>query len=197
MKNLKALTLVFLTTLLLTGCFEDNDDNTISANEISDFVWKGMNVFYLYKDNIPVLANDRFSSNEEYASYLNDYAAPEDLFESLIYQRETVDKYSWIVDDYIALEQFFSGVSTSNGMEFQLFLEPNTNTQVMGIVRLVLPNSDADMKGIKFRSYNTATSRFAVSLSALGRSLLSSACDRKSHTERRASSKLPRTNCRA
>jgi len=149
MKNLKTLTLVFLTTLLLTGCFEDNDDNTISANEISDFVWKGMNVFYLYKDNIPDLANDRFSSNEEYASYLNDYATPEDLFESLIYQRQNVDKYSWIVDDYIALEQLFSGVSTSNGMEFQLFLEPNTNTQVMGIVRLVLPNSDADIKGVK------------------------------------------------
>ena len=106
MKNLKALTLVFLTTLLLTGCFEDNDDNTISANEISDFVWKGMNVFYLYKDNIPNLANDRFSNNEQYASYLNEFSAPEDLFESLIYQRETVDKYSWIVDDYIALEQF-------------------------------------------------------------------------------------------
>lgn len=149
MKNLKSLTLVFLTTLLLTGCFEDNDDNTISANEISDFVWKGMNVFYLYKDNIPDLENDRFSSNEQYASYLNDYATPEDLFESLIYQRQNVDKYSWIVDDYIALEQLFSGVSTSNGMEFQLFLEPNTTTQVMGIVRLVLPNSDADMKGVK------------------------------------------------
>ena len=71
------------------------------------------------------------------------------MFESFIYQRETVDKYSWIVDDYIALEQLFSGVSTSNGMEFQLFLEPNTTTQVMGIVRLVLPNSDADIKGVK------------------------------------------------
>jgi len=149
MKNLKALILVFLTTLLFTGCFEDQDDNTISANEISDFVWKGMNVFYLYKDNIPNLANDRFSNNEQYASYLNEFSAPEDLFESLIYQRETVDKYSWIVDDYIALEQLFSGVSTSNGMEFQLFLEPNTTTQVMGIVRLVLPNSDADIKGVK------------------------------------------------
>ena len=149
MKNLKALTLVFLTTLLLTGCFEDNDDNTISANEISDFVWKGMNVFYLYKDNIPDLANDRFSSDEKYASYLNDYATPEDLFENLIYQRQNVDRHSWIVNDYITLEQFFSGVSKSNGMEFKIFLQPNTTTQVMGIVRLVLPNSDADIKGIK------------------------------------------------
>lgn len=149
MKNFKALILVLLTTLLLTGCFEDNDDTTISANEISDFVWKGMNYFYLYKDNIPDLANDRFSSNEEYANYLNEYATPEDLFESLIYQRQNVDRHSWIVNDYIALEQFFSGVSTSNGMEFKIFLEPNTTSQLMAIVKLVLPNSDADNKGIK------------------------------------------------
>ncbi len=149
MKNLKAIILIFFSTLLLISCFEDNDDNTVSGNEISDFVWKGMNIFYLYKDNIPDLANDRFSNNEQYVNYLNNYDTPEDLFESLIYQRETVDKYSWIVDDYIALEQMFSGITTSNGMEFQLFLEPNSNTMVMGVVRLVLPNSDADNKGVK------------------------------------------------
>ena len=149
MKILKALIILFVVSFLTTSCFEDNDDNQISANEINDFVWKGMNAFYLYKDNIPNLANDRFSTNEQYASYLNDYSTPEDLFESLIYQRQTVDKYSWIVDDYIALEQLFSGVSTSNGMEYQLFLQPNSSTDVFGIVRLVLPNSDADNKGIK------------------------------------------------
>jgi carboxyl-terminal processing protease len=149
MKNIKSLIILFIGATVLTSCFKDNDDNQVSANEINDFVWKGMNLFYLYKDNIPNLANNRFSSNEQYANYLNDYSTPEDLFESLIYQRETVDKYSWIVDDYIALEQYFSGVSTSNGMEFQLFLQPNSSTQIFGIVRLVLPNSDADAKGVK------------------------------------------------
>ncbi|MFH6769821.1 S41 family peptidase [Gaetbulibacter aquiaggeris] len=149
MKILKHLVIVFIAALSITSCFEDNDDNTISANEISDFVWKGMNVFYLYKDNIPNLANDRFSSNEEYANYLNDYAAPEDLFESLIYQRQDVDRHSWIVNDYIALEQFLSGVFKSNGLEYKIFLEPNSTNQLMAIVRLVLPNSDADIKGIK------------------------------------------------
>ncbi|MGZ0016539.1 S41 family peptidase [Yeosuana sp. AK3] len=149
MKNFKALILVFIASILLISCFEDNDDNQISANEINDFVWKGMNLFYLYKDNIPNLANDRFSSDAQYADYLNGFSGPEELFESLIYQRETVDKYSWIVDDFIALEQLFSGVSTSNGMEFQLFLQPNSSTQVFGIVRLVLPNSDAELKGVK------------------------------------------------
>lgn len=149
MKNLKSLIIVLFGAVLLTSCFKDNDDSQVSANQINDFVWKGMNIFYLYKDNIPNLANDRFSSNDQYANYLNDYSTPEDLFESLIYQRQTVDKYSWIVDDYIALEQYFSGISTSNGMEFQLFLQPNSTSQIFGVVRLVLPNSDADNKGVK------------------------------------------------
>ena len=64
--------------------FDDADDNTISASEINDFVWKGMNTVYLYKSNTPDLANDRFSSTEEYADYLNSYSTPENLFESLI-----------------------------------------------------------------------------------------------------------------
>ena len=168
---MKIKTLILLSTLSIlfsTSCFEDRDDNGVYANEINDFVWKGMNAVYLYKSNIPDLADERFSSNEEYGAYLNSFETPESLFESLIYQRETVDKYSWIVDDYIALEQLFSGVSTSNGMEFQLFLEPNTNTQVMGIVRLVLPNSDADMKGIKRGDiFNTINSDFLHNVAVL------------------------------
>jgi C-terminal processing protease CtpA/Prc len=149
MKKFKLIALALVVSISFYSCFEDNDDNVVSANEINDFVWKGMNVFYLYKDNIPNLANDRFSSNDQYANYLNDYSSPENLFESLIYQRSSVDKYSWIVDDYIALEQLFSGVSTSNGLEYRLFLQPNSTSQMVGIVRLVLPGSDADNKGVK------------------------------------------------
>lgn len=149
MKLIKNLIIVFTLSFLTTSCFEDNDDNRVNASEINDFVWKGMNIFYLYKDEIPNLANNRFSSDENYAEYLSNFSSPEDLFESLIYNRENVDKYSWIVDDYIALEQFFSGVSTSNGMEFSLFLQPNSNSKLIGIVRLVLNGSDAENKGLK------------------------------------------------
>ena len=144
---------IILAVLLLgltTSCFnDDRDDNVILADEINDFVWKGMNAVYLYKDNIPNLADNRFSSNQEYDNYLNSFSAPEDLFESLIYQRETVDRFSWIVDDYIALEQFLSGVFTTNGMEFSLFFAPNSNTEVFGVIRLVLPNSEADNNNLK------------------------------------------------
>jgi C-terminal processing protease CtpA/Prc len=108
-----------------------------------------MNAVYLYKDNIPDLANDRFSSNQEYANYLNSFSTPEDLFESVIHQRQTVDKYSWIVDDYIALEQLFSGIVTSNGMEFGLRRVPGSNTAVFGYVRYILPNTDAESQGLQ------------------------------------------------
>ena len=150
MKILKTLALMIVVCGLATSCFnDDRDDNLILASEINDFVWKGMNVVYLYKDNIPDLDDNRFSSDQEYADYLNGFSTPEDLFESLIYQRETVDRFSWIVDDYIALEQLLSGVTTSNGMEFSLFFAPNSSTEVFGAIRLVLPNSEADNNNLQ------------------------------------------------
>ena len=149
MKTLKALILLIAVSFIMTSCFEDNDDNSISASSINDFVWKGMNSFYLYKDDVPNLANDRFPNNADYADYLNTFSQPEDLFESLIHQRATVDRFSWIVDDYIALEQFFSGISTSNGMEYNLFSYPDNSDNVFGVVTYVLPNTSAKTQNLK------------------------------------------------
>ena len=108
-----------------------------------------MNASYLYKQNINDLANNRFSSSEEYADYLNLFDSPETIFESLIYQRETIDKFSFIVDDYIALQQYFNGISNSNGMEYGLRYVPGSNNDVYGYVRYVHPNSNADENNIK------------------------------------------------
>ncbi len=149
MRILKIYFIAFLVFGLTTGCYEDRDDNAVTANEISDFVWKGMNAFYLYKDFKPDLANDRFSSNEEYASYLSSYPSPEALFDDLVYQRQTVDRFSVLVDDYIALEQLFSGVTKNNGMEFGLFRFNAADTDLYGFVRYVLPNTSAESSGIQ------------------------------------------------
>ena len=143
MKIFRILLLVIITGGFTVSCFDDGDDNTISASEINDFVWKGMNAVYLYKDNIPNLANDRFTSNQEYADYLNSFITPESLFESLIYQRPTVDRFSWIVDDYIALEQSFSGISKRSGYAFNIYSVPGSATDIFGVIRIVLPNSNA------------------------------------------------------
>lgn len=147
--RLLKLSLLLLVAISFTSCFEDRDDNAISASEINDFVWKGMNVVYLYKDEIPDLANDRFSSNEEYGNYLNSFTTPETLFESLIYERETVDRFSVIIPNYIEFEQLLAGTSRSNGLEFNFYLEPGSTTEVFGIIRLVLNNSVASGLGLE------------------------------------------------
>lgn len=134
--------------MLFTSCFEDNDDNGALASEITDFVWKGMNASYLYKQEISDLDNNRFDDPEEYASYLNSYNSPENLFESLIYERDNIDKFSLIVDNYIELEQYLSGVSLSNGLNFGLVYLPNSTNEIFGYVRYVDNGSEADLANI-------------------------------------------------
>src|SRR5690606_17622581 len=171
MKILKITILTFLAFSLTTSCFEDQDDNPISAIAIKDFVWKGMNGVYLYKDEIEDLANDRFASDDGYTTYLNDFSSPEELFESLIYQRQIVDRFSVIVDDYIALGQLFNGVTKNNGMKFGLVRFSGSDA-LFGYVRYVLPNTDAQSKGVQRGMLFTAVNGIPLNLNNY-RSLLS------------------------
>jgi C-terminal processing protease CtpA/Prc len=149
MKILKPLILLFIISSIASSCFEDRDDNGIFASEINDFVWKGMNAFYLYKDEIPNLANDRFSSDEEYGTYLNTFSAPEELFESLIYQRSTIDQFSWITDDYIANDQLLNGITLTNGMNYGVSRFTPGGSDVYCIVNYVVPNKSAADEGVQ------------------------------------------------
>ena len=150
--------LIAAISLVNFSCFEDDDDLGAYTSEINDFVWKGMNAAYLYKQEIFDLSNNRFDSSDEYANYLNNFESPEILFESLIYERESIDKFSVIVDNYIELEQFFNGSSVSNGMEYGLSYIPNSSNEIFGFVRYVHPGSNADINNIKrgdvFRGVN-------------------------------------------
>lgn len=147
--QLLKISLLLILTLSLTSCFEDRDDTLISASEINDFVWKGMNAVYLYKEEIPNLANDRFSSNEDYANYLNGFSDPQDLFNSVIFEPTTVDRFSRLLTNYIEFEQLLAGTSKSNGLEFNFYLEPGSTTEVFGIIRLVINNSVSDGLGLQ------------------------------------------------
>ena len=139
--------LIALLVFLISGCHEDIDDNidTASDAEISDFVWKGMNVFYLYKSDIPDLADDRFSSDQQYTDYLNSFDSPEALFNSVL---RDDDEFSIIVDDFRALEQSIDGVTLDSGMRFGLALIESTG-EVLGFVRYVVNGSPADQQGVE------------------------------------------------
>lgn len=126
-----------------SSCFEDGDDNVTTGISIKDFVWKAMNVVYLYKSNVNDLSNDRFATNADYQNYLESNETPEALFEALIYDRENVDRFSFITSNYFELEQQLSGVTLNNGAEFNFYLVPESTTSVFGVVRLVHPNTSA------------------------------------------------------
>lgn len=147
MKTVNILSLLVL-SLFLSSCFSDVDDNPTDQNKIKDFVYRGLNIVYLYKDDVPDLLENK-NQKSNYNSYLDGFSTPEDLFYSLIYKRETVDKFSWITDDYIALESYFQGESLSNGLEFGLVKASETGNSIFGYVRYVLPNSPADQAGLK------------------------------------------------
>ena len=143
------------------GCFKDNDDNATGSSSVKDFVWKAMNSVYLYNANVPELADDRFITDSDYNNYLDGYSSPETLFESLVYDQENVDRFSIITSNYFELEQSLSGVAKRSGAEFNFYLVPGSTTEVFGIVRLILPNSNASQtslaRGQVFNKVNGTT----------------------------------------
>ena len=154
MKKNLLFAILFVGFLSVISC--DNSDDpivdppqNIELREIHDFIWRGMNLWYLWQGDVPNLADEKRSDIDEYKRYLAAQQGEEDFFESLIYRRASVDKWSWIVDDYIALENQFAGISKSNGVDFGLSLYSNGSPEVFGYVRYILPNSDASGKDIK------------------------------------------------
>jgi len=140
--------LICFVSLSIVSCFEDQDDNIVasSTNEINDFIWRGLNYFYLYKADTPELADDAFASETEYQDFLNSFDTPESFFNFL---KSGQDEFSILVDDYVALENELAGVTLSNGMEFGLVYYPDGSANIYGYVRYVMPNSDASDKGIQ------------------------------------------------
>ncbi len=148
-----------LWSLTLTRCKKEEtyqiDAQTL---EINDFVWKAMNALYLWKDEVPDLSDTKFKNQSELNRFLENYDNPGDLFEHLIYKRDEFDRWSWIVDDYIALMQMFQGVRKSTGMRIGLVYEPGSSTYIFAYVKYIIPDSEASHHGVQrgylFRKIN-------------------------------------------
>ncbi len=137
-----------MVSVLFVSCFEDADDNFQPAEtiDIQNFIYRGLNYFYLYKADTPELANDAFSGQDELNDFLNNYETPEALFD---YLKSPQDRFSNLYSDYTVIENALSGISLSNGMEFGLVYYPDDSRNVFGYVRYVLPNTDAEAQGLK------------------------------------------------
>lgn len=158
MIRLKSLiTFLFISTFLFTSCKDDTDEIRIelpsdidfSQVEIQDFIWQGLNLWYFWKADVPKLDDSRIEDPQEYFDLLSSFDQPGEFFEDLIYEPENVDVFSWIVDDYVVLLNSFSGISKSTGAIFWFSRLSGSETDLVGYVKYVLPNTEAANKNIK------------------------------------------------
>ncbi|WP_162126069.1 S41 family peptidase [Flavobacterium phycosphaerae] len=147
MKNfVKLLLLLFLLAFPL-AC-EDMDDHPVPSNlQVNDFVWKGMNLYYLWQADVPDLVDTKDDNESQYFDFLDSFASPVDLFNHLRTDNVT-DRFSVIYSDYTVLEGTLSGTTLNNGMDFGL-KHVNATTDVFGWVRYIIPGSDAATKDIQ------------------------------------------------
>lgn len=144
----KFLLLSLISLFVFQGC-QDNDDIAAPISlEVQDFVWKGMNQYYLWQADVPNLSDDRFASQDQLNVFLSGYPDPENLFTALRVN-SSIDRFSWIVKDYLVLEGQLQGITKNNGVEYGLVYKPGSTTDVFGYVRYILPNSDASTKDIR------------------------------------------------
>ena len=156
MKKTFQFTLLLLTAVFTFQSCQDNDDVAPTSNlEVQDFIWKGLNQYYLWQADVPNLADDRFANQAALNTFLSGYPEPETLFDALRVD-ESIDRFSWIVDDYLELEGQLQGTSKNNGVEFGLSYMPGSTTEIFGYVKYIIANSDAANKNIKRGDFFTA-----------------------------------------
>ena len=150
MKLYKTLLIVFLAIATISCSDKENIPTDI---QVQNFVWKGLNAYYLWQKDVPDLSDRRFNNNQELFGYLDNYNNPENLFYNLLhipseYPKDPNRTYSWIVDDYIALEQSFEGTRQTTGIKLKGADYADGSGNYYVYVYDVVKNSDAETKGI-------------------------------------------------
>ena len=135
------------TIYLLQSCEKHEDYNVPDNLRINDFVWKGLNLYYLWQPFVPYLDDERFGSQQELNGFLSGYSDPAVLFNNLLID-ESLDRFSVIFSNYNTLEGLLSGTTKNNGVDYGLRYKSGSNTEIFGWVRYILPNSDASGKDI-------------------------------------------------
>ncbi len=175
MKKYPKFLLLFIAMgLFLTSC--SNDDNILPDIEpetenpetenpktatdypVQNFMWQAMNLFYFWQAEVPNLADTKFSDIEDpdYITFLASEENPTDFFyNDLTYQHRqsvgnaaAIDRFSVVNENYKDLVNALQGISQSNGLEFNLYLDDD-GVGVYGIVTYIMLDSDASTKEIK------------------------------------------------
>jgi len=165
MKKIVLTTVSLITLLLFISCDKNADDPKEPVvqlnNQINDFVWRAMNKHYYWQEDMVNLADTKNDITNDYNTYLNGFSDPESLFESLLFQQGTTDRFSWFIDDYRVSDASSRGVNDAFGFEFGLTRVSSTSNDIIGFVTYVVPNTPASEAGLKrgdvFNVFNDVT----------------------------------------
>lgn len=130
--------LLLLVSLQCTKAYEEPTEL-----EIHNFVWKGLNAYYLHQDAVLDLSDRRFTSDEQLNSFLSSFTDYNSLFNSLLIPN---DFTSEIVEDFTITTE--NNELFTSGLEYGIIEDPVNIGNVIGFITVVLPNSNASTKNI-------------------------------------------------
>lgn len=107
-------------------------------NIVTQFVYDGMSLYYLWSNEI-INKKPTVDDNN-----------PEEYFYSILNSTDTQNRWSWITDDVESLMAGFVGESTDafGFQPYPLYYQSGSN-RIVGFVRYVYPNTPADKAGLK------------------------------------------------
>jgi C-terminal processing protease CtpA/Prc len=150
--KLKYVLLTLLVGLVFTSCSKDSDSNetaTTTPDEINNFVWKAMNSWYYWQSNVADLSDSKIASTNNYANFING-KTPDALFYSLLYQRGTVDRFSWIENsNEVVNVSKIAEVKKSGGFSYGLYPKDLNNVNLVALINYIVPGSPAALAGLK------------------------------------------------
>ena len=146
-KTIKIAVFCFLFILFLIGCNKQDDSYVPTDLQINNFVWKGMNQYYLFQNEVQNLRDDRFSNQNDLNNFLRTNSDPISFFNSLKVDA-SIDRFSVIFSDYTVLQGLLSGNTKNNGVVYGLKLKNGSTTDLFGWIKYIIPNSDAASKNL-------------------------------------------------
>jgi len=121
-------------------------DTSATNFKAKSFIYDALRFAYVFKDDVPDLADNKFRTRRDYELFLDESSSPEELWETLIYSKE--DRFSYLFDDlkdtseFMRLEFEFKFFERNNGEIYIIVtrVEKNTLTESIGIKRGMIFN---------------------------------------------------------
>lgn len=147
MKKIILISILALLIINTFSCSDDLDDiGYVSHAQVNDFIWKGLNSYYLWQQEVPDLSDNKLINRTEYFNFINSFTKPTAFFTHLKFSE---DRFSVIYDDYNTLEALLSGTNKTNGVDYGINRKQPNSNELFGWVRYIMPNSDASTKNIQ------------------------------------------------